>query len=76
MRIARRLIYYYWFPLTLGMLITTILVWVMLPVRGYFTFGGEFMITPALTMAHMMLRDHFKRKRRQERALRRNPSRA
>lgn len=76
MRYIERFILHYWFPLTLGMFITAALVLVMLPIRGRFAIGGEWMFTPVLLAAHMLLRDHYKRKRRRERALRRHTSHA
>ena len=64
MKKARRFIRNYWFPLSLGMIVTGMLVLIMLPIRGHFALGGEIMFTPVFVAIHALLRDHYRRKRR------------
>lgn len=67
-----RMIEIYWFPLTLGFLITAAALQIMVEVRGYFAIGGEHLITPILCMVHYTLREAVKAQKRRKRHVRRN----
>lgn len=67
-----RMIEIYWFPLTLGFLITAAVIQKMAEVRGGFAIGGEHLITPFLCMVHYALREAVKAQKRRKRHVRRN----
>lgn len=56
----------YWLPITLGCIITGILVLVMAGKRGAFAIGGEWFIIPVFCYIHYMIRRHFREKARKE----------
>lgn len=75
-RSAERTVWCYWFPLTLGFVLSGIFTIVELKARGRFAIGGEWLFPIFLCLIHYYVRAYFReRARRKRRDGRRIPER-